>query len=78
MFLLWFSFISEANQQFEDPSNKNNHYFKGFQPSNLPKATTAVQEKGTLLMFPGQGSESIGMCFSLKDSIEAKKSISFG
>lgn len=30
------------------------------------------KEPGTLLMFPGQGSQKISMCISMKDSLEAK------
>ena len=31
------------------------------------------KEDGTLLMFPGQGSQKIGMCVSLKNNEEARK-----
>lgn len=33
----------------------------------------AVKEGGSLLMFPGQGSQKVGMCVSLKDSPDARK-----
>ena len=31
-----------------------------------------VEQQGTLLMFPGQGTQKVGMCISMKDSEEAK------
>ena len=74
---LSFSCISEPNQHTEDRSSKENkngcfpqsalHSLK-HSPSEI-----AVEEKGTLLMFPGQGSQKVGMCVSLKDSLEARK-----
>ena len=33
----------------------------------------ANEQKGTMLMFPGQGSQKVGMCVSMKDSKEARE-----
>ena len=61
-----------------DDSQPTSSYNRGTnepKPEVARKAISLIKEqkeRGTLLMFPGQGAQKAGMCISMKDSPEAK------
>ncbi|XP_028402765.1 uncharacterized protein LOC114525576 [Dendronephthya gigantea] len=67
--------IEETNPSRDegDQSNESDRALENlFRPADLLACKTTQKEHSVLLMFPGQGSQKIGMCASLKNSKEAR------